>query len=152
MATADFDDFCHQICSLIHLEPPKLTPDKDGVRAFTITHRETELSFIERIGPGYGSMRLLVRFGAPPRDKADQVLANLMRANFSMMKDGLAFVQSPQSGDVFVQTVFRFDLLVPAEIAVRLDRFAEWRQLWLRDYFIEPKAGATSALSALNLA
>ena len=53
-----------------------------------------------------------------------------------------------------VQATIRGNELVSAEaIAARLDRFADWRERWLRDYFLEVQSGGSDfSLSPAQLA
>jgi len=134
--TSEFDDFYGHICGLLQLTTPPLTPDDQGVRAFTITHRGTDIFFIERKRDGSDRMSILVRFGAPSRDRADEVLANLMRANYLMLNEGNSFVQHPESHEVFLHTLVWLDRVCVDSVHAQLDKFAESVKRWERDYFL----------------
>jgi hypothetical protein len=138
MAAADFDDFSIQLCELLSLDLPTLTCDEEGRRAFTITHRDTEFSFIERRSRRSENMSMLVKFGAPPSDKTAEVMANLMNANFLMMqKGGAAFVQMPETGDIFLHRMMPLAQLHVPGVQNFLNKFADHVARWSRDYFLD---------------
>ncbi|MBC7434612.1 MAG: CesT family type III secretion system chaperone [Bdellovibrionales bacterium] len=145
MAAADFDDFSIQLCELLNLELPSLTCDDEGRRAFTITHKGTEFSFIERRSHRSENMSMLVKFGAPPSDKAAEVMANLMNANFLMMqKGGGAFVQMPETGEIFLHRMTPLSQLHVPGVHTFLNKFSDHVARWSRDYFLDSAANASS--------
>lgn len=154
MAAADFDDFCGQLCELLSLETPALTCDEDGRRAFTITHRDTEFSFIERRTRRSDNLSMLVKFGAPPSEKAAEVMANLMNANFLMMqKGGAAFVQMPDTGEIFLHRMTPLAQLHVPGVQNFLNKFADHVARWSRDYFLDsPAKSSGGELSFARLA
>lgn len=154
MAAANFDDFYAQVCALLDLEPVTLELDDSGCRAFTVTYRDAEFSFIELKKRDGDSMSLLVRFGVPPSEKASEVLATLMGANYSMIgKTDAAFAQAPETGDIFLHQVIPLAQVHMPGFPTVLDQFAEQVKSWSRDHFLSGDGqGLGGELIAANLA
>jgi hypothetical protein len=101
MATADFHDLAAQFCNLVGAIVPPLTPDADGVLAFsasfcnvdvTVTHDPEEL-------PDH--VTVLVFFGPAPEHAELAVLRQLLHANLALMRSApCAFCRNPISGDI----------------------------------------------------
>ncbi|HVZ42353.1 MAG TPA: CesT family type III secretion system chaperone [Ramlibacter sp.] len=136
MAAANFDDCCAQLCATLDLEPPPLLADENGERAFTITYRKTDFSFIERKRRGHDSMSMLVKFGVPPQDKAFEVLAGLLAANYRMMDEGgAAFNLIAETGEIHLHRLIPLARLhVPGLVPV-MDEFAAQVARWPDEFF-----------------
>ncbi|MES2635479.1 MAG: hypothetical protein V4669_21100 [Pseudomonadota bacterium] len=145
MPASDFNDFYAQACEALDLRPVALVKDDRGERAFTISWRGADVSFTERTIGMDERVSIAVRFGAPPADKALDILRHLMGTSYQMMSEGASFVMSPRTGVIYLHSQTSLSGFHVPGLRSMLDEFAGQLERWNTDYFLGARRQAHRA-------
>jgi hypothetical protein len=133
MAVGSFEDLCAGFCEIVHVTPPALRVDAQGLLAFHVVLRGATVNLVHCPQTSPDHVFVVFELGPigqeGPASFAD--LQTLLEANFKLLRvHPPVFSRNPATGDAVLQYVFPLFDATPHGLYELIDEGVNWVSQW----------------------
>ncbi len=156
MTIANFDELCKGLSEIAGVTAPALTPDEQGIIAFSVHLHEVAVSVAHAPQSSPHCAFVVIEFGDIPQDRALAAWTALLDANFLMMGESApCFSRNPATGQVLLQYAYPFDTATALDLYQGIVKMTDIAQRWRDDHFLDAanlagQPGRSEAVSAAD--
>jgi len=141
LAIANFEELCKGLSEIAGATPPALTPDDQGIIAFSVHLHEVAVSVAHAPQSAPGCAFVLIEFGEVPKDREQAAWTALLDANFLMMGESApCFSRNPATGQVLLQYAYPFDKATALDLYQGIVKMVDIARRWREDHFLDTDA------------